>query len=78
MDSYLITKKVVTELLGLSNKHSDLRKLKSAITKNEQNIIQKLIINKGRSWIESEHVETAIELLEEVSKKYPSDSPEEK
>lgn len=72
--SYLILRNFINEILEELYERNHLIDLSEAIETNDQSKIEALIINKGRSWIESEYREEAIELLGIIVGKYETKS----
>ena len=72
--AFLLLKKAALRLL--SDRRSDLAALKSAIEKKNSTEVAALIVNRGRTWIETEEAPEAQNLFKDVERIFDADSIE--
>ncbi len=72
--SFLLVKKAALRLMTDSG--DDLAALKTAVQQRDSIKVASLVINRGRSWIETSEAADAIELLREIQRTFESNSIE--
>jgi pimeloyl-ACP methyl ester carboxylesterase len=68
--SFLIVKQTAVRLLSDGNQ--DIAAANSALGQGDKHSLLPLIVNKGRSWIETEDADQAVELLQSIASRFDS------